>query len=171
MRASAALLALLLLAGCAAAGQPMLTELEPAPAAWELEAVDSAGPFGHITVEAGPVAPLPPAWVAADPQRTHAQLVHFSYEIKRAGAEGYGGIDWRYSSPGDGGGILIVEEPPREITAGVGVGVEESLPVRAPGSSDDIEGWLMLTLAEGNLAEPITLSYQPTGEQFVINGP
>ena len=170
MRPSVTLLALLLLAGCAA-GPPTLTQVPASEAAWELDAVDSAGPFGHITVDVGPVAPLPPAWVAADPARTHAQLVHVSYEIDRPGVEGYGSIDWRYSSAGDGGGILIFDEPPREITAGMGVGVEESLPLRAPDSADDIEGWLMLTLGEANLAEPITLIYQPSGEQFVIGAP
>jgi hypothetical protein len=148
-----ALLAVLITA-CAARG--------PQPGAtWTIDAVDRAGTYGTITITRGEVIELPAPALAAIPGATRGILVHVSYAPDRPNNTGMGPFDWGAAVGDEEVDIAGARVRVLGLHTGADWPVEPTLGTKIAGSDDALEGWFAIAVSLDELAQPVTLRYQP----------
>lgn len=131
---------------------------------WEIDGVDMTGVNGTITIERGEIIAMPMAGPFVPPG-SRAILIHISYEPARDSDTGYGPFDWGARPDDEEEGIGLV---PRvlPLVSEAEWPVEPHLGQMLPGSSDPLEGWVVVAVSPAQLAGEVYLVYQP----FLANG-
>ena len=131
---------------------------------WEIDGVDMTGVNGTITIERGEIIAMPMAGPFVPPG-SRAILIHISYEPARDSDTGYGPFDWgaaptmrRKASASCRACCRFVSEAEWPV--------EPHLGQMLPGSSDPLEGWVVVAVSPAQLAGEVYLVYQP----FLENG-